>query len=168
MMTEMKKIQIAPVRKSVRVKASQAHAFEVFTAGIGKWWPIERARASHGPIVATTMEPRVGGRWFETGVDGRETTVGHLLVWDPPRRFVVTWEVNCRFEADAAMASEVEVTFTADGPDATIVELQHGKFEKMPEGGHMTRDRVNEGWPGMLELFKAAVEGEDADKGKRQ
>jgi hypothetical protein len=32
----------------------------------------------------------------------------------------------------------------------------------------MTRDRVNEGWPGMLELFKAAVEGEDADKGKRQ
>jgi uncharacterized protein YndB with AHSA1/START domain len=160
-MTEMKKIQIAPVRKSVRVKASQAHAFEVFTARIGKWWPIERAKASAGPIVTTTMEPRVGGRWFETGVDGQETTVGHLLVWDPPRRFVVTWEVNCQFNADAAMASEVEVTFTAEGPDTTLVELQHGKFEKMPEGGQITRDRVNEGWPGMLDLFKAAVEADD-------
>ena len=32
-------ITIAPVRKSIRVKASQAHAFEVFTSGLGRWWP---------------------------------------------------------------------------------------------------------------------------------
>jgi hypothetical protein len=30
-------ITIAPVRKSIRVKTSQAHAFEVFTSGLGRW-----------------------------------------------------------------------------------------------------------------------------------
>jgi hypothetical protein len=30
---------IAPVRKSVRVSAAPAHAFEVFTARFGRWWP---------------------------------------------------------------------------------------------------------------------------------
>jgi hypothetical protein len=29
-------ITIAPVRKSIRVEASQAHAFEVFTSGLGR------------------------------------------------------------------------------------------------------------------------------------
>jgi hypothetical protein len=30
---------IAPVRKTVRVKAPIAHAFEVFTSGLTRWWP---------------------------------------------------------------------------------------------------------------------------------
>jgi hypothetical protein len=34
-------ITIAPVRKTIRVKASAAHAFEVFTAGLGRWWPLD-------------------------------------------------------------------------------------------------------------------------------
>ena len=29
---------IAPVRKTVRVKAPIAHAFEVFTSGLTRWW----------------------------------------------------------------------------------------------------------------------------------
>jgi len=32
-------VVIAPVRKSIRVKASQTHAFDVFTAGLERWWP---------------------------------------------------------------------------------------------------------------------------------
>jgi hypothetical protein len=77
---------IAPVRKSVRVKASQGQAFKVFTAGLDRWWP-----KSHyiGPSQVKTvmMEPRVGGRWYEIGEDGTETTVGHILIWEPPHRF---------------------------------------------------------------------------------
>jgi len=33
-------IIIAPVRKSVRVKAPVARAFNVFTSGLSRWWPI--------------------------------------------------------------------------------------------------------------------------------
>src|SRR5450432_4495249 len=34
-------IVIAPVRKSVRVKAPLAHAFDVFTSGLTRWWPLD-------------------------------------------------------------------------------------------------------------------------------
>ena len=30
---------IAPVRKTVHVKVPIAHAFEVFTSGLTRWWP---------------------------------------------------------------------------------------------------------------------------------
>ena len=33
------RIRPAPVRKNVFVNAPQHQAFEVFTAGIGRWWP---------------------------------------------------------------------------------------------------------------------------------
>jgi len=35
----MHTIRVAPVKKSVRVSASQARAFEVFTARFDSWWP---------------------------------------------------------------------------------------------------------------------------------
>ena len=38
-MTMTARVKIAPVSKSIRVNATQAHAFEVFTSGLGRWWP---------------------------------------------------------------------------------------------------------------------------------
>lgn len=32
-------VSIAPVRKSIRVKVHHEYAFEVFTSGLGRWWP---------------------------------------------------------------------------------------------------------------------------------
>ena len=65
---------IAPVRKTVRVKAPIAHAFEVFTSGLTRWWP-----HNHGigkkPIQKVLMEPRLGGRWLEISEDGKRATV---------------------------------------------------------------------------------------------
>ena len=36
---------IAPVRKTVSVKAPIEHAFEVFTSGLTRWWPTITASA---------------------------------------------------------------------------------------------------------------------------
>jgi hypothetical protein len=61
-------VKIAPVRKTIRVKAAQAHAFEVFTSGLGRWWPRD-----HGigklPMKSAVMETRLGGRWLELAED---------------------------------------------------------------------------------------------------
>ena len=46
-------VRIAPVRKSIRVAASQAHAFEVFTAGLGRWWPLEHGIGFVGAVGRT-------------------------------------------------------------------------------------------------------------------
>ena len=109
-------ITIAPVRKSIRVSASQAHAFEVFTSGLGRWWP-RTASIGKGPMKMAIMEARLGGRWYELSEDGSQADVGKIIVWDPPRRFVVTWDINSNWKPDTAISSEVEVKFIADGPE---------------------------------------------------
>jgi hypothetical protein len=51
----------APVRKSVRVAAPAERAYEIFTAGIGHWWP----RTHHieaSDLDTLVIEPREGGR----------------------------------------------------------------------------------------------------------
>ena len=84
-------ITIAPVRKSIRVKASQAHAFEVFTSGLDRWWPRTHSIGS-APVKSAVMEARLGGRWYQLCEDGSEATVGKILAWEPPHRFVVSWD----------------------------------------------------------------------------
>jgi uncharacterized protein YndB with AHSA1/START domain len=149
---------IAPVRKSIRVKACQRHAFEVFTKWLDRWWP-RRASIGAAPMKAVTMEPRLGGRWYETGVDGSQCDVGRILLWDPPNCFIVSWDLNSHWQPDPSVGSEVEVRFTAEGPDTTLVELEHRKFERMgAQGGAAMRGQVDNGWPGMLESFQATVE----------
>lgn len=151
-------ITIAPVRKSIRVNASQDHAFEVFTSGLGRWWPREHG-IGKTPRKGAVMETRLGGRWYELAEDGTETTVGKIVVWEPPQRFVMTWDINSQWQPDSTVSSEVEVNFIAEGANATRVELEHRKFEQMgAEPGEKMRKDVNGGWPGLLERFKSEAE----------
>lgn len=149
---------IAPIRKSIRVKAPIAHAFDVFTSGLTRWWP-----HNHGigkkPIQKALMEPRLGGRWLEISEDGTETSVATIVLWEPPHRLILVWQINAKWQPDASMKSEVDVHFTADGPDATLVELVHGKFETMgADAGESMRKDVDSGWPGLIERFAREAE----------
>jgi uncharacterized protein YndB with AHSA1/START domain len=149
-------LTIAPVRKSIRVNTRQARAFEVFTGSLGRWWPKKTFGSS--PLKSIVFEQHLGGRWYELGEDGTETTVGHILAWEPPHRFVVTWTVSCTWTLAPGAASEVEVRFIAEGPDATRIELEHRLFEAMGEPGANIREEVDGGWLTLLELFKAEAE----------
>ena len=140
-------IQIAPVRKSVVVDATPAEAFDTFTAGIDRWWP-----KSHGigaaPLVESVIEPRVGGRWYTKHADGSEAVVGHVSIWQPGERFVVSWEISADWKPDArvALASEVEVRFTAEAAARTRVDLEHRNFERMgQQPGEKMRNGVDNG-----------------------
>jgi uncharacterized protein YndB with AHSA1/START domain len=151
-------INIAPVRKSIRVNTGQARAFEVFTACLDRWWP----KAHHiGPSEPkqVLIEPRVGGRWYELAADGTETTVGHMRIWDPPHRFVMSWEISSEWEPEPGGGTEVEVLFIAEGENTTRVELEHRLFERLgAAGGTKIHDSVERGWPGLLELFNAEAQ----------
>ena len=154
----MTTVKIAPVRKNIHVKASQARAFEVFTSGLGRWWPRDHGIGKK-PMKSAVMETKLGGCWFELAEDGTQTNVGRIIVWEPPSRFVMTWDINSEWKPDAVINSEVEVRFVSDGADATRVELEHRKFERMgPQAGEKMRKSVDGGWPGMLERFRAEAE----------
>ncbi len=149
---------IAPVTKTLTVKAAQAHAFDVFTLGLDKWWP-----HTHGigaaPLLRSVIEPRAGGRWYTVHADGSEVVVGHMRIWEPPHRLVFSWEVNASWKPDPAVASEVEVTFTAESADVTRVSLVHRAFEALGrQDGEKMRGDVDGGWPGLLELYRKVAE----------
>ncbi len=148
-------IRVAPVKKAIRVNASQARAFEVFTARFDTWWP----RAHHigqAAMKEAIIEPRQGGRWCEKGEDGSECEWGKVLAWEPPHRVVLSWHINSKFAIDESVASEVEVRFIAEGDGVTLVELEH-RIEA-PDGEAM-RAAVDSpgGWGGLLEAYRAAV-----------
>jgi uncharacterized protein YndB with AHSA1/START domain len=152
-------IQIAPVRKSVVVKATPARAFEVFTTKIDRWWP-----KTHGigasPVQESVIEPFVGGRWYTRCEDGSDVVVGHVRVWQPGVQLLVTWEVNAAWKPDARVtfASEIDVRFVPEAEGGTRVELEHRNFERMgAAAGETMRNAVDNGWPALLQLFAAAV-----------
>ena len=147
-------IEIAPVRKSVVVDASPPQAFAVFTSGIDRWWP-----KSHGigatPITQSVIEPFVGGRWYTQHEDGSDVVLGHVRVWEPAQRLVVSWEVSAEWKPDPrpAFTSEVEVRFTAEA-GGTRVELEHRNFERLgAAAGEKMRKDVDGGWPAILDLY---------------
>jgi uncharacterized protein YndB with AHSA1/START domain len=155
-------IRIAPVRKSVVVKADPARAFEVFTAGIDRWWPKSHGIGA-GPVKRSVIEPRVGGRWYAEYEDGSAISNGHVRAWEPPGRVVFSWEISAEWKPDASVASEVEVRFIAEGPGLTRVEIEHRDFEQLgEEGGEKMRKGVDGGWPGLLQLFAQCVVAESA------
>ena len=152
------RIQPAPVRKSLVVRAPQARAFEVFTAGIGRWWPKSHHIGASDPETVV-IEPKVGGRWYERGVDGAECEVGKVLAWDPPGRVVLAWQVSADWKFDPDLVTEVEVRFIPDGQGATRVELEHRHLERFGERAENVRAQIDapNGWGGLLQLFADAA-----------
>lgn len=144
------------VRKAVIVAASQQRAFEVFTVQFGSWWP-KQYSIGEADMADFVLEPKVGGRWYEVGVDGKECDTGRVLAFEPPDRLVLAWhlDANWRYDPDPTHASEIEVRFIAEGPTHTRVELEHRAFERHGAGADAVRGVVDspQGWAHILELF---------------
>jgi len=149
------------VRTSVVVSASQEHAFSVFTEGIGSWWPPDH-HILQGELAEMVFEPRVGGAVYDRAVDGTECRWGRVLAYDPPHRFVITWNINLQWqlESDTAKVSEIEVSFLPESPTTTRVELTHRHLDRHGHGWEQMRDAVGspDGWQRGLSRFAAEVE----------
>ncbi len=146
----------APIHKSVTVKTSVEHAFEVFTAGFDTWWPRSH-HVGESPLATAVIEGRVGGRCYGRSLDGTECPWGRVIAWDPPRRFAFAWMLDGAFKynPDLAMASEVEVVFTGLDDGSTRIDLEHRHFERHGDSGAQVRTGVNSpnGWGDLLRLF---------------
>jgi uncharacterized protein YndB with AHSA1/START domain len=137
------------VRTSVTVEAQIERAFSVFTEGIGTWWP-ESHHILEAQLAEMVFEPRVGGNIYDRGVDDSECRWARVLAYEPPRRVVFSWDINSswQIETDHSKSSEVEVRFTPEGEDRTLVELEHRNIDRHGEGWERVRDAVGSsgGW----------------------
>lgn len=155
----MQKAAVPPVIKSIRVAAPPALAFEIFTAGMHRWWPRAHSLNPTAERAAIVAEPRAGGRWFERSADGKECDWGRVLQWSPPSRVLFAWQLDENWQFNPTFSTEVEVKFEAMGDNATQVTLEHRQLERY--GVHADKVRPgldsNEGWMGGLSLYAALI-----------
>jgi uncharacterized protein YndB with AHSA1/START domain len=148
--------QDTSVQAQIVVEAPIERAFEVFTKGIGSWFPREY-NLLEVEIGERVFEPREGGNVYDRGVDGSECRWARVLAYAPPDRVVLSWDINPQWqiESDLAKTSEVEVRFVAETPERTRVELEHRNLDRHGEGWEGMRDSVDspQGWPGCLQAF---------------
>jgi uncharacterized protein YndB with AHSA1/START domain len=157
-MVEQQQAGVA-VRQSVVVDASRDRAFTVFTEGISSWWPMESYSIAPGPMAAAVIEPQEGGRWFERSEDGSECDWGRVLVWEPPDRVVLEWQISAEWSYDPGLHTEVEVRFTAEDERRTRVDLEHRRLENYAERAEQMRAIFgsDDGWGGLLRRFADAA-----------
>jgi uncharacterized protein YndB with AHSA1/START domain len=146
------------VRRQIVVQAPIERAFTVFTDRFGDFKPPEHNMLGV-PIAETVFEPKVGGNIYDRGTDGSECRWARILAYDPPRRVVFSWDIGptWQVETNPELASEVEVTFTAETPERTRVELEHRRIDRHGPGWESVRDGVghDQGWPLYLDRYAA-------------
>ena len=149
-----------PVRKQVVVEVPVEQAFKAFTERLGDFKPPEHNLLAV-PIAETVFEPFVGGNIVDRGEDGSECRWARVLAFDPPDRVVFSWDISPQWQivTDPQEASEVEVTFVAETPQRTRVELEHRHLDRHGPGWPAVRDGVDtdEGWPLYLTRYAAVL-----------
>ncbi len=154
-----------PVRQSTMVRSDVGHTFDTFVRTIGVWWPVTPFSAGREQVRDVTFERRPGGRVYETWDDGTQVDWGKLRTWEPPERFVMSWNIT-------SVTTEVELRFTALGPALTRVAVEHRGWEALTEeqlaadcalpGGY-AGGSFDRGWARILACLAAAAEDAAAE-----
>ena len=140
------------VRKTIDVACSVEQAFETFTTGIARWWPLATHSVGDERARTAVFGAGVGGRIYEIWADGSEHEWGSVTVWEPSARVVFSWSPN----PDRQASTEVEVRFASEG-DGARVELEHRGWERLGEEGPSVRKSYETGWDTVLGHFRSAM-----------
>jgi uncharacterized protein YndB with AHSA1/START domain len=147
-----------PLRMSFEVACSAEHAFDVWTSGIGTWWPPDHT-VSGDVASVVVLQSGVGGRIYERTPEGVELQWGEVTVWEPPARLTYRWHLG----QDPDSATEVAITFRSRSSQTTRVEIEQRGWEQFGDAADDRRERNTYGWETVLPHFIAAI-GASADQ----
>jgi uncharacterized protein YndB with AHSA1/START domain len=141
------------------VPAPADRAFAVFVDEFDRWWPRDYTWGKD-KLATIGIEPKMGGRCFETLKDGSEQVWGKVLAFDRPNHIVLAWQIDpdrTPVDGDGA-ASRVDVRFSPDGPDKTNVLLVHRDFFRHQGDWEKYRAEMasKKGWPAIMAAYAAA------------
>lgn len=161
----MTKGSTASIRREAIVDIDRHRAFDVFTSEFGQWWPLLSHHIGRASPDIAIIEPFVDGRWFERAMDGSECDWGRVLVWDPPRRLVLTWCIDSRWAFEGSLATEVHIDFIKEAAQRTRVVLEHRHLDRYREEvGKMHGIFDSDGgWTGILRQYVAHAHGREVD-----
>lgn len=148
------------VKKTIVVNVSQARAYDVFVNRLASWWPLETHALGEKPARTATIEPAVGGRWFEIDKNGVECDWGRVVAIDPPQSIVLSWQISADFSHDPNIYTEVAVAFIPESDDRTLVELEHRGLEAYGDKALAMVELFDSpgAWMDGLERFRTAAE----------
>ena len=147
---------MSSIRSEVIVEAPPDRAFRVFTEKMDTWWPATH-HIGKADLKSIVLERRANGRWAEIGTDGSECQWGKVLVWDPPKRIVLGWQLTAEWQFDETFLTEVEVSFTPMGASQTRVALEHRNLERFGAMEEQIAKSVDGGWAQILQGYAEAA-----------
>ena len=143
--------KIAPVEKTLSLKASPARAFAHFTDNMALWWPLGSHSLSQANAKTVVFEAKKGGRIYEIDVTGRDREWGRVKECEAPHRLVFSWVLE-----NPAEATEVEVTFEDDGTGGTDFKLVHRGWLETKSGAER-REMYAGGWTPVLDDYVSSL-----------
>ena len=149
------------VCKELVINASQRRTFQAFTEEIDRWWP-KSHHIGKSEMQRAVLETKVGGRWYEIGVDGSQCDWGKVLVWNPPHQLILAWQITAEWQYDPTFSTEVEVNFLEQGQKQTRLTLEHRNIEKFGIKAEEIWSAFDSegGWVGILKALANLVEGD--------
>lgn len=150
---------VEAVRREIVVGTGRERAFEIFTAEMTSWWPPAHHIGS-APIERIIIEPRTGGRWYTIHQDGSESYTGVVAVWEPPGRFVVTWQIGSDWKYHDDLVTTVDVRFDEEGPGRTRVRMEHRDLDAYGADAAAMRETFEQpgAWGATMEAYARRVE----------
>lgn len=148
---------IAPINLTATINAPPARCFELFTSHIGEWWP-KNQTLSKGDYKTLVMEPKVGGRWYETDQNDQLIQWGEVSSWEPPQRVLLIWRLNTKFKYDPSLHTEVEITFKDLGAGKTQMTLEHRNLEKLGADAEQFVASLSGGWASHVKTVAKYIE----------
>lgn len=137
-----------PLTKWVSVRSTPLQAFQLFTSGIARWWPMETHSVFEIATSRCVVESIAGGRIYEISEEGAEALWGEVLITEPGRRLCFSWHPG----RSAVTAQHITVLFhPSEG--GTRLELRHDGWASLGSHAEAVRRQYDTGWDQVLARF---------------
>ena len=147
---------VKPIRREITVVAPVETAFAMFTAHIGRWWPLATYSVNGAGSLVAFEGDRLVERW------GTEHSVwAEVISWDPPTGFRLSWHPG----SSSDTATDIEITFT-EHAEGTLVTLVHSGWERT-QAPVKAMASYSQGWMSVLGEYGSSLAGPvDRDPGE--
>ena len=130
------------IRKEIIIARPLPEVFAYFTREFATWWPLASHSLGREGSGGVAFPPAAGGRITEKLADGSLAVWGIVTALEAPSRVSFTWHPG----RPPHEATEVEVSFSAEGESATRVILVHSGWAKLAAEPVNWRGEYDRGW----------------------